>query len=194
MQKEIDLLSFLSRVTEKNTKHYRSDFLYDSGKLQEAAQAAAPEERCFFWMSRPSGTWCVLEREVFICGSNAHSIWTYYADEPEGIMAYRVNVIGEKNGIVVGTVHPLNYREQVRRVLAHTIPATSVTLRYESGLTVTIPFADYPRNLPTIRPQDGGIRAVRFEVEDEAALEAALSVERQSEQKQVTKKHCSPTR
>lgn len=194
MQKEIDLLSFLSRVTEKNTKHYRSDFLYDSRMLQKAAHAAAPEERCFFWMSRPSGTWCVLEREVFIRGSNAHSIWTYYADEPEGIMAYRVNVIGEKNGIVVGTVHPLNYREQVRRVLAHTIPATSVTLRYESGLTVTIPFADYPRNLPTIRPQDGGIRAVRFEVQDEAALEAALSVERQAEQKQVTKKRRSPTR
>ena len=194
MQKEIDLLSFLSRVTEKNTKHYRSDFLYDSRKLQKAAHAAAPEERCFFWMSRPSGTWCVLEREVFIRGSNAHSIWTYYADEPEGIMAYRVNVIGEKNGIVVGTVHPLNYREQVRRVLAHAIPAAWVTLRYESGLTVTVPFADYPQNLSTIQPQDGGIRSVRFEVQDEAALEAALSVERQSEQKQVTKKHCSPTR
>ena len=90
MQKEIDLLSFLSRVTEKNTKHYRSDFLYDSRKLQEAAQAAAPEERCFFWMSRPSGTWCVLEREAFIRGSSAHNIWTHYADEPEGIIAYRV--------------------------------------------------------------------------------------------------------
>ena len=73
-----------SRVTEKNTKHYRSDFLYDSRKLQEAAQAAAPEERCFFWMSRPSGTWCVLEREAFIRGSSAHNIWTHYADEPEG--------------------------------------------------------------------------------------------------------------
>ena len=109
-------------------------------------------------------------------------------------MAYRVNVIGEKNGIVVGTVHPLNYREQVRRVLTHAIPATLVTLRYESGLTVTVPFADYPRNLPIIRPQNGGIQSVRFEVQDEAALEAALSVERQSEQKRVTKKHCSPTR
>ena len=98
MQKEIDLLSFLSRVTEKNTKHYRSDFLYDSRKLQEAAQAAAPEERCFFWMSRPSGTWCVLEREAFIRGSSAHNIWTHYADEPEGIVAYRVNVIEEKDG------------------------------------------------------------------------------------------------
>lgn len=48
MQKEIDLLSFLSRVTEKNTKHYRSDFLYDSRKLQEAAQAAAPGGTPFF--------------------------------------------------------------------------------------------------------------------------------------------------
>ena len=145
-------------------------------------------------MSRPSGTWCVLEREVFIRGSSAHNIWTYYADEPEGIVAYRVNVIEEKDGIVVGTVHPLNYREQVRRVLTHAIPATLVTLRYESGLTVTVPFADYPRNLPIIRPQNGGIQSVRFEVQDEAALEAALSVERQAEQKQVTKKHCSPTR
>lgn len=174
MQKEIDLLSFLSRVTEKNTKHYRSDFLYDSRKLQEAAQVAVPEERCFFWMSRPNGTWCVLEREAFIRGSSAHNIWTHYADEPEGIIAYR--------------------REQVRRVLTHAIPATLVTLRYESGLTVTVPFADYPRNLPIIRPQNGGIQSVRFEVQDEAALEAALSVERQSEQKRVTKKHCSPTR
>lgn len=93
MQKEIDLLSFLSRVTEKNTKHYRSDFLYDSRKLQEAAQAAAPEERCFFWMSRPSGTWCVLEREAFIRGSSAHNIWTHYADEPEGIIAYRMKAV-----------------------------------------------------------------------------------------------------
>ena len=109
-------------------------------------------------------------------------------------MAYRVNVIGEKNGIVVGTVHPLNYREQVRRVLAHAIPATSVTLRYESGLTVRVSFADYPRNLPTIRPQNGGIQSVRSEVQDEAALEAALSVERQAEQKRVTKKRHSPTR
>ncbi len=139
MQKEIDLLSFLSRVTEKNTKHYRSDFLYDSKNLQKAAQAVSPEERCFFWMSRPSGTWCVLEREAFIRGSSAHNIWTHYADEPEGIIAYRVNVIGEKGRIVVGTVHPLDYREQVRRVLTHAIPATLVTLRYESGLTVTSP-------------------------------------------------------
>ena len=111
---------------------------------------------------------------MFIRGSSAHNIWTYYADEPEGIVAYRVNVIEEKDGIVVGTVHPLNYREQVRRVLTHAIPATLVTLRYESGLTVTVPFADYPRNLPIIRPQNGGIQSVRFEVQDEAALEAAL--------------------
>ena len=88
MQKEIDLLSFLSRVTEKNTKHYHSDFLYDSKNLQKAAQAVSPEERCFFWMSRPSGTWCVLEREAFIRGSSAHNIWTHYADEPEGIIGY----------------------------------------------------------------------------------------------------------
>ena len=194
MQKEIDLLSFLSRVTKKNTKHYRPDFLYDSRKLQEAAQAVSPEERCFFWMSRSSGTWCVLEREVFIRGSSAHSIWTYYADEPEGIMAYRVNVIGEKDGIVIGTAHPLNYREQVRRVLTHAIPATLVTLRYESGLTVAVPFADYPRNLPTIRPRDGGIRSVRFEVEDETALETVLSIERRAEQKRVAKNRHSPTR
>ncbi len=50
-----------------------------------------------------------------------------------------MNVIGEKGRIVVGTVHPLDYREQVRRVLTHAIPATLVTLRYESGLTVTVP-------------------------------------------------------
>ena len=38
MQKEIDLLSFLSRVTEKNTKHYRSL------RQQEAARSGT--SRC----------------------------------------------------------------------------------------------------------------------------------------------------
>lgn len=43
MQKEIDLLSFLSRVTEKNTKHYVNQIAYWANAQQSASEADIQE-------------------------------------------------------------------------------------------------------------------------------------------------------
>lgn len=83
MGNRIDVLAFLAQVVEENTTGYRSDFQYDVRMLTQAAQEKDMRDRVFYWMSRPSGTWCVKEREVFLQGSGAHSIWTYYADQPD---------------------------------------------------------------------------------------------------------------
>lgn len=180
MEKPIDVLTFLSGIVEKNTQHYRSDFAYDQATLREAAHSYDMDDRAFYWMSRPNGTWCVKEREVFIRGSGAHSIWTYYADRPQDILAYRVVVTGLIDGKVIGTVQPVNYQEQVQRVLAKAIPAAAITLTYESGFTDTVPYDHYPKAIQTVRPKDGGITKVRYEVADGRALDALLNVERRA--------------
>lgn len=104
MGNRIDVLAFLAQVVEENTTDYRSDFQYDVRMLTQAAQEKDMRDRVFYWMSRPSGTWCVKEREVFLQGSGAHSIWTYYADQPEGIRAYRVTITGMEGRKVMGQV------------------------------------------------------------------------------------------
>ena len=39
MEKQIDLLKYLSRIVRENTRHYQSDLAYDRKALQQAAQA-----------------------------------------------------------------------------------------------------------------------------------------------------------
>ena len=52
MEKKIDLLDFLSRVVQENTRAYREDFDYDEQKITQAAQESNMENRVFYWMSR----------------------------------------------------------------------------------------------------------------------------------------------
>ena len=177
MTPKVNVLAYLEQVVQRNTQHYQSDFVFDQSALYRAAREANMEDRVFCWMSRPAGTWCVKEREVFLRGSNAHSIWTYYADTPERICAYRITVTGLENGKVMGRVVPLDYGEQVRRVQARALPVKTVTLRYESGYTITIPYDEYHRSVPTILPRHGGVQSVRYEPESEGELARVLMEE-----------------
>ena len=82
-------------------------------------------------------------------------------------MAYRLCVTGYENGTVWGTVYPLSYREQVRRVQAHAVPARPNALHCEGG---------------------------HVEPEDESALDLALAAERRAEKKDAQKKRRVPIR
>lgn len=191
MEKTIDILEHLSKIVQENTQHYQSDFTYDQETLRQAAQAYDADNRTFYWMSRPNGTWCVKEREVFIKGSGAHSIWTQYVSELEqssAIKAYRIVVTGLENGKVMGTIRGMNYKEQVQRVLANSVPATAITLIYESGLVDTVSLDKYPRSIPTVRPKDGAIKDVRYEVADNMELDRIIMAENREQTKKPSTK------
>ena len=187
MGNPIDVLAFLARVVEENTLRYRSDFQYDVKMLTRAAQEPDMKDREFYWMSRPNGTWCVKEREVFLRGSGAHSIWTFYANQPEDIRAYRVTITGMNGNKVMGRIVPLDYKTQVRRVQELAIPATAITLQYESGHTVTVPYDGQQTTLPTTRPGHGGIRTASYEPESEAELSRIIMVEHRYQTGKVKK-------
>lgn len=177
MEKQTDILAFLGQVVQENTEYYRSDFVYDTTTLTKAIWETNLEDHIFYWMSRPAGTWCVKEREVFLRGTTAHSIWTQYADTPERIRAYRVTVTGQEDGHIMGQIVPLDYPAQVRRVQANALPTARIIVQYESGHAVTMPAPEDMRSIPTILPEHGGISRVRYEPDSEAELARAIMEE-----------------
>ena len=177
MEKQTDILAFLGRVVQENTHAYRSDFVYDAATLTKAIWETNMEDRVFYWMSRPAGTWCLKEREVFLRGTSAHSIWTHYADTPDGIRAYRVTVEGQRDGHIMGRIVPLDYPVQARRVQARTLPTARIIVQYEDGHTVTMPAPEDMRSISTILPEHGGISRVCYEPDSEAELARAIMEE-----------------
>ena len=146
--------------------------------------------------------WCeemgYKERDAFLHGTGAYSIWTYYANEPDEIKAYRITVTGRENGRVVGRVIPLNYREQVRRVQRHALIASTMTIQYESGHTITVPYQENPHQIATILPGHGGIRRIRYAPENEAELARIIMEEHRWQtgkiKKGSPKRHSHPGR
>ena len=136
------------------------------------------ENRAFYWMSRPHGTWCVREREVFLDDTNANCIWTYYADQPEGILAYRVVVEGVHDGKLAGRVYPIDYKSQVQRVLRSALPIETLQYVSEDGCTHEV---DYNSFMQSRIAYDQTIRAVRYLPKSEAELQHLLMLEHQME-------------
>ena len=97
-----DILNFLEKIVQRNTIAYKEDFDVDKEIFWNSAQESSLEHRSFLWMSRPCGTWCVPERETYLQDSRAYKTWTFYADQPNGIKAYRVVVDGVRDGKLAG--------------------------------------------------------------------------------------------
>ena len=173
-----NILAFLAQIVQKNTRAYPEDFDLDAQKLWDSAQNPNMENRAFYWMSRPHGTWCVREREVFLDDTNANCIWTHYAAYPDGILAYRIVVEGIRDGKLAGKVIPIDYAKQVRRVMRSVLPVASIQYRdknehfcedsYSAFMNSTLPFED-------------GIHDIRYVPESEAELQHILMLEHRIE-------------
>lgn len=132
-----DVLGALQAIMETNTNHYQSDFQLDIKALVKAAKEAGnttPEDRTFLWMARPNGTWCLLEKNVFLKDSWEHEVWRFYGEQTsDKILAYRVEVSGIENNKVNGRLYELDYENHIRRVKTLAVPAGQMELIYERG-------------------------------------------------------------
>jgi len=181
MEKKIDIIPFLTGIVEENTHSYQSDFAYDKDRLQAAMLETSQENRTFLWMSRPCGTYCFLEREVFIKETSAHLVWTNndYIAQADKIKAFRIIVApGYTGAFVLGTVRPLNYGEQVQRVKQNAFHAQSVEIVFEGGEDCTMPYGDYSREFRGLIAAHGKIEHLHYKVENEAELVGILQTER----------------
>ena len=180
-----DILSCLTEIVQKNTRAYTTDFDFDAKRLWDSAQESDMERRSFLWMCRPLGTWCVLEREVFLDDTNANCIWTHYADCPEGILAYRIVIEGIHDGKLAGRVIPIDYAKQVQRVIKSALPVAIIQYRNKDEYFCENSFHAF-MNSPL--PFDDGIHDIRYVPEREAELQHILMLEHRMEQK--TKRSC----
>ena len=179
MEKMIDIIRFLAGIVEENTHSYQSDFDYDRKRLQDAEWEPSQEDRTFLWMSRPCGTHCVLESEVFMRGTGAHSIWTHYEYEADQIRAFRVVVAPEQTGaLVLGKIQPLNYSEQVQRVKRNALPIQTVKMAFEDGESYELTYEDYRRRIYHLLDTHGRIETYCYLPENEQELACVLQTER----------------
>lgn len=177
MEKEISLIAFLDEVVSRNTQHYRKDFELDAQKLRDALNSPYMDERIFYFMSRPNGTWCILERDAFLRDSDGYKIWTHYADMPDGIEAYRVTITGRRGTAPMGYVVKLNYREQVQRVIKAAMPVDAVELTFYTGDTIRIPMEKYRKQREEIFFEYSAIQNFRNCPQNEAELYRIISME-----------------
>lgn len=130
----VDVLSALQKIMQQNTAYFQNDFDIDKKILLRAAQSDNAEDKTYLWMSRPAGTHCLRERDVFIKDTREHNTFRFYAEQTrDKVLAYAVVLSGVENGAVMGSIYEMDYREQAKRVFEKALPVDTVILRFEYG-------------------------------------------------------------
>ena len=113
----IDLVDALRRIMDIHTQNYKEDFELDAGLLHSLADSKSPEDKHLLWMSRPSGTYLFLEREVYVEDSYENKVWEFYHEQTrDPILAYAVEIKGVEGDTVRGNLIELDYDAHVDRV------------------------------------------------------------------------------
>ena len=74
----VDVLASLQQIMQQNTAFFQNDFDIDRDILTRAAKSKNPEDKIYLWFSRPSGTHCLRERDVFLRGTREHNTFRFY--------------------------------------------------------------------------------------------------------------------
>lgn len=130
----VDVLSFMGNVVQKHTKHYQSDFEIDREILTEAADRQKQQDRVFIWLCRTCGTWCLLEKNVFLKDTREFNTFNYYAEQTsDPILAYVIEITGGTQDSVMGNIYVLDYPEHYKHVQTVSLKAETVVMQYEHG-------------------------------------------------------------
>jgi hypothetical protein len=191
----VDVVAMLGAVVELNTAHYKSDFKYDIAMFKEAAQHPDGENNRFLWLSRPSGTYCFPERDVYVKDTAAFNYWNGSAtilgkDTPfdrvivnDRVMTYAVEVTGAEHGRIMGNVHEINYPEHIRQLNRVALPKDTIAAKFADGTEVRLPHAEYDRQRERLCHQQGEVKEYRADPRSPDALRIVVSQERQQREK-----------
>ena len=177
----VDVLASLEAILKQNTGFYQSDFDIDKQIIAEKAASPNKENKTLLWLSRPSGTYCFRERDVFIKDTAPNNTWRFYKEQTrDPILAYAVELTGVQDGKIKGNLYELDYEKHYERVKNDTLAAGTVTLVYEHG-TREQPadrrFDGYPD------PQLGKFERFEVQPKDPEALQSLLREEKESRDK-----------
>lgn len=130
----VDVLEYLDAILRQNTGFYQSDFEIDRKIIEKAAAQPAAVDRSLLWMSRPFGTHCFRERDVFVKDTAAHNTWCFHKEQTrDPILAYAVELTGSEDGQIKGNLYELDYPAHYELVKGRSLPAVMNMLIYEKG-------------------------------------------------------------
>jgi hypothetical protein len=183
MQKfeNMDILACLDAVMKQNTGFYQSDFEIDKEIIHKAAASPDREDRTLLWLSRPSGTHCFRERDVFLKDTRPYNTWKFHGEQTrDRILAYAVELTGIENGKIKGNLYELDYPQHYERVKAKALPADTNALIYEYG-RVEQPVKQWFNG--NDHPQYGKFERFETQPNDPEALRDLLHEEKRSRDK-----------
>lgn len=175
----VDILDALGQIMELHTQHFKQDFDLDKELIPKLAASADPEDKRLLWMSRPCGTYTLRERETYLDGSHENSVWKYYYEQSKDpVLAYALSIKGIQDGKVMGNIYPLDYPAHVEQVKLLTCPIEKVTVTFEDGAVVTLPYQTRRQFINELSPEHGTPKFMRYEPESEQELAMILKRER----------------
>lgn len=175
----IDILDALGQIMELHTQHFKQDFDLDKELIPKLAVSVDPEDKRLLWMSRPCGTYTLRERETYLDGSYENSVWKYYYEQSKyPVLAYALSIKGIQDGKVMGNIYPLDYPAHVEQVKLLTCPIEKVTVTFEDGAVVTLPYQTRRQFINELSPEHGTPKFMRYEPESERELAMILKRER----------------
>lgn len=120
----VNLTDSLYEIMLTNTVHYQSDFDYDKEILKKAAESEDIEDKSLLFMSRPSGTYCFREKDVFIKDTPQYNTWKFYGEQTKDkILAYAIRITGVEDGRIKGNLYELNYQQHFKHVIQTALQA-----------------------------------------------------------------------
>ncbi len=179
----VDVLVTLNRILLKNTAYYRGDFEYDKWIIQKASAYKRAEDKTFLWMCRPCGTYCFAERDVFHNGAPANTTWTYYGRvHSEGILAFVIYLTGCKDGIIMGDIYPVNFKEHTKLVAQKAVPISEIEIMFDNEVR-TFPYEEYVKQYWNIFAEYGSGKEFHYIPKEPEKLEALLQAFRSERRK-----------
>ena len=131
---DVDLIQSLKAVLQQNTGFYQSDFEIDRQILARAASEPEGRDKTFLWLSRPCGTHCLREREVFLKGSPTYGVWQFFGNRNHnGVLAYAAEITHDEGDKILGNLYELDFGQHSRHVEDKALPTDYVRVVYEHG-------------------------------------------------------------
>lgn len=183
-QTPIDITEFLSQVVKEHVKEYPLDLEYDLAALTNAATEPSEQDRTYYWMGLQCGTRLVKERSVFLMGSTPYKVWLHYASNASTVRAYRVTVTGMDGDKIMGTVCPIQYAAQVKRVYESALPITTVKLTFQDSYEAKLPYLGWADHKGSLKEAHGSYR-ILFQPASEDELAQILRREHQTQEKEA---------
>lgn len=185
MQKfeNVDLFAAMGAVIQGHTAFYKTDFEIDKDILREMAAAPAQERMPLLWLCRPAGTHLFPERNVFIKDIAPHNTWRYhYEQSSDPVLAYAVELHGEKNGKLLGNLYELDYDAHARHVRETALPPAAVHINFADGHSQDFTFDQYANHWSDIYYEHGKVHSLLFSSQSDGELSALLAQEQSARQ------------